>query len=52
LKGRRFPTTQDLLDAAAQRINEINQIGNIYSPTQLPLIWERIIQHKGNYIID
>jgi len=49
LKGKRFSTPQELIEATEEVINNLNSNHSLIGTTNLPFIWQTIIDKNGEY---
>ena len=50
LRGRRFKTIADIIDAVGRSVRTINKTGAAKSIMRLPHRWERVLHNFGDYI--
>jgi hypothetical protein len=50
IRGRRFPSLDELSAAVTQAIRQINKDGVIDGIVKLPRRWDSVIENQGDYI--
>jgi len=52
LRGRRFKTIPDVIDAVGRSVRTINKTGAAKGIMRLPHRWKRVLHNVGEYIED
>lgn len=51
IKGKKFRRRADLIEAVDQAIAELNHNNTLIGTSNLPLVWQKIIDNNGQYVV-